>query len=413
MPEWGTQLKTVFLGLGFAVFCANLGFLAAYTFLPLYTLRLGANMAEVGMLLAVYSVVSTIMMVVLGRISDIGGLRRVLIILGLSGSTTVYWLLGASRSYTQLLLLWGLLGVTDSAYRPAAVAVIAEITPGKKVGRDIGIFNAFISAGMAAGCLVGGVIADLSGLAFVFTAASLVLLMGVVSSLVALVFSGSTVAAGSSSRVMKKEGTGLISSRYLVTSGLLLLCVDVFLRNSGFRGVTTFLPVYLAGLGAENSLTGTIIAVNFASQVAFMPMMGWLSDKVGRKHVLSIGMLATLAATFTLSMINNPIDVIPIELAVAFSWAAITVASNAFAADVAPPERLGEAMGVVLTSMNLGGVVGPVAAGFISHRFDLRTTFQALTIFPLLGFLFSLRLKSPGKSVKHKAEVEVARETDL
>jgi MFS family permease len=202
----------------------------------------------------------------------------------------------------------------------------------------------------------------------------------------------------------------VISGGYLVSSGLLLLCIDVFLRNSGFRGVTTFLPIYLARLGADNSLTGTIIAVNFASQVAFMPMMGWLSDSVGRKRVLSIGMLATLIATFLLSVINNPLDVIPIELAVAFSWAAITVASNAFAADVAPPERLGEAMGVVFTSMNLGGVVGPVAAGFISDRFDLRTTFQALTFFPLLGFLFSLKLGSSGKSRKRAGEMEAAKD---
>lgn len=398
-------MKTIFLGLGFGVFCANLGFLASYTFLPLYAVKLGAGMAEVGVLLAVYAVVSTIMMVVLGRISDIGGLRRVLIVLGLVGSSAVYWLLGASRSYSQLLLLWGFLGVTDSAYRPAAVAVIAEITPEARVGRGIGIFNAFMSAGMAAGCLVGGAIADLFGLAFVFTTASLVLMIGVVPSSAVLVFCSRISGSESSSGVKRSMGMGRISSGYLVSSGLLLLCIDVFLRNSGFRGVTTFLPIYLARLGAENSLTGTIIAVNFASQVAFMPMMGWLSDRVGRKRVLSIGMLATLIATFLLSVINNPLDVIPIELAVAFSWAAITVASNAFAADVAPPERLGEAMGVVFTSMNLGGVVGPVVAGFVSDRFDLRTTFQALTIFPLLGFLFSLKLGSAGKSMKRAGEV--------
>lgn len=98
MSAWGAQVKTVFLGLGFGVFCANLGFLASYTFLPLYAVKLGASMAEVGVLLAVYSVVSTIMMVVLGRVSDIGGLRRVLIVLGLAGSTMIYWLLGASTS---------------------------------------------------------------------------------------------------------------------------------------------------------------------------------------------------------------------------------------------------------------------------------------------------------------------------
>ncbi len=386
-------MRVVFLGLGLGVFCANVGFLACYTFIPLYARGIGASMAEVGLLLTVYYLVSTVMMVVLGKLSDVGGLRRVLIISGLAGSAVVYWLLGASKSYLQLLLLCGVLGVTDSAYRPTSIAVIAEVAPRPSVGRRIGVFNAFISAGMAAGCLVGGRVADVFGLPTVFITASLMLTVGTASSLVVMKLrSDSPSGAPASTGVRKRMGLEGLRGRFIVASGLLLLCVDVFLRNSGFRGVTTFLPIYLAKLGSENSLIGMIAAVNFASQVVFMPVMGWLSDRFGRKRVLSVGMLVTLLAMFILSTVDNPLEVIPIQVAVAFSWASITVASNAFVADVAPPERLGELMGLVFTSMNLGGVVGPVVAGIFSDRFDLRTTFQILALFPLLGLLLSLKL---------------------
>jgi len=400
-------MRGVFLGLSIGIFCANFGFLAAYTFLPLYALRIGSSMGEVGLLLASYAVVSTIMVMVLGRLSDVGGLRRVLIILGFAASAVVYWLLGSSNVYIQLLLLCGILGVTDSAYRPTAVAVIVEITPQSKVGRSIGFFSAFMAAGMASGCLFGGRIADLFGLQAAFKTASIVLAVGTLSSLVILKSTGRRASAAPTQGAGRTKGLAVSRLQFLVTSGLLLLCLDVFLRNSGFRVVTTFLPIYLSELGAENTLTGSIIAVNFASQVAFMPTMGWLSDVVGRKRVMSIGMLATLMATFLLSIVRSPFEVIPIQVAVGFSWAAITVSSNAFAADVAPSGMLGEMMGTVFTSMNLGGVGMPIVEGAISDKFDLRTTFQILSLFPLAALILSLMLQRRTRENKKERALEV------
>ncbi|MEM2107543.1 MAG: MFS transporter [Candidatus Bathyarchaeia archaeon] len=378
-------MKTVFLGLGLGIFCANAGFLAFYTFIPLHARMVGASMGEIGLLLAVYSLVSTFMITVFGRLSDIGDLRRLFIVLGLWGCAITYYLLSVSSQYIQLLILCLVLGVVDSAYRPTSVAAIAEMAPKGEVGRGIGFFNAFMSAGMASGSLLGGRIADIFGLPAVFTASSLLLIVGATSSLVVLKHKGRLNARCVEGRSLRRS----FPSSFILTSGLLILCMDVFLRNCGFRGVTTYLPIFLTMIGAENLLTGFIVSVNFISQIFFMPVMGWLSDKVGRRYVLSTGMLATTFATFLLSYVRNPVEVIPIQIAVGFSWASITVASNAFAADIAPPGRIGEAMGIVLMSMNLGGVVGPVVGGFISEMFDLRSSFRILALFPMVSFIIS------------------------
>ena len=394
-----TPMKSVFLGLGLASLCANAGQLASSTFLALYAQKLGVGMSEIGLLLASYWLVLTIMTIIFGRLADVGELRKVLIVSGLAGSAVVYWLLGISRTYFQLLLLWGpLLGVTDAAHKPASAAVIAEITPPQILGRNVGFYNAFTSAGLAFGSIIGGKIADLLGLSFIFTAASLLLIVGTASSLVILKHKARNVDRNVAEEKTVK-GSGGFNVRYLLASGMLLLCVDVFLRNCGFRGVSSFLAVYLTQLGAENTLIGLLNAINFLSQIAFMPLMGSISDRIGRKRVLSIGMLATFLATFFLSTVWNPLDTIPIQIAIGFSWASITVASNAFAAEVAPSGRLGEAMGMVLTSMSLGGVVGPLVAGTASEWFDLRMTFRILALFPLLSFLLSIRFRP--RPIKH------------
>ncbi len=383
----------VFVGLSFGVFCANIGFLATVTFVPLFARSLGIGMAEIGFIMGMYFIVATIMMVTVGSLSDVGGLRNIIIIIGLAGSAVIYWLIGISTTYPQLLILAGLLAAADSAYRPTSVAVIAQLSSRPTMGRNIGIFNAFIAGGMGVGCLIGGQIADKFGLSSVFTISALILVVGTLSSMTSLRIDKKNI-FNSKSGSRKKINFNLLSMRreYLITSGLLLLCVSIFFRNAGFRGITSFLPIYLTNLGAENSLIGLIIAFNFAVQIVLMPSMGWMSDRIGRKRIFSLGMFATFLATFLLSIVYNPLQVFGIELAVAFSWASLLVASNAFVADISPPKRIGSMMGLVFTSMNLGGVIGPIVAGITSEIFNLRVSFQILSIFPLIAFIISLTL---------------------
>lgn len=383
----------VFIGLSFGVFCANIGFLATFTFVPLFARSLGIGMAEIGFIMGMYFIVATIMMVTIGSLSDVGGLRSIIIVTGLAGSAVIYWLIGISTTYPQLLILAGLLAVADSAYRPTSVAVIAQLSSRPTIGRNIGIFNAFIAAGMGVGCLIGGQIADKFGLSSVFTMSTIILIVGTLSSMTSLRIDKKNIFA-SNLRSGKRINLNLLSiqRKYLMTSGLLLLCVSIFFRNAGFRGVTSFLPIYLSNLGADNTIIGLIVSFNFAVQIVLMPSIGWMSDRIGRKQILSLGMFATFLATFLLSIVSGPLEVFGTQLAVGFSWACLLVASNAFVADVSPPERIGSMMGLVFTSMNLGGVIGPIVAGITSEIFNLRVTFQILSIFPLIAFILSLTL---------------------
>lgn len=395
--------RLLFIGVGIGEFCANAGWLASGTFIALYAQQMGVSIGEIGLLVASYYLVSTIMTSALGKLSDVGRLRKVFIVAGLAGCAVAYWFLSVARTYGQLLFLWGLvLGIVDSAHKPASSAIIAEFARQESVGRHLGTLNAFIAAGMAVGSLIGGGVADLFGLQFVFTAASIVLIVGGVSSFVVLglsTFVPNDLRSGERKRISK----GGSDARFILASGMLLLCVDVFLRNCGFWGVTPFLSVYLAQLGAGNTLIGLVNATNFFAQILFMPMMGWVSDKAGTRGVFSVGAFGTTLAILLLSIVGNPLAVFPIMVIVAFSFSSIVVASNAFAADVAPQGRLGEMMGMILTSMNLGGVVGPAVAGAISEMYDLGTTFRILALFPLLSFFFSIITR---KSLKNKLDFE-------
>jgi DHA2 family multidrug resistance protein-like MFS transporter len=172
-------------------------------------------------------------------------------------------------------------------------------------------------------------------------------------------------------------------------TGMLALFIAVFLRNLGYRGLTNFLSLYLLDLGASKSLMGMIISLNFILQFFLMPSAGWISDRLGRKITISAGMIGSSVAMFLYSTILNPYEAIPIQFLVALSWSMILASAYAYVADFAPKNRRGGSMGLLRTSQDLGGAIGPPIAGVLVDTYDYRVMIQFLMGIPLLGAIIS------------------------
>lgn len=118
------------------------------------------------------------------------------------------------------------------------------------------------------------------------------------------------------------------------------------------------LPQYAERFGATPFVTGLILASFSVAQMIFAPIMGKLSDRIGRKPVLvlslfgtAIGSLLTgLAAGIPLLFIGRIID--------GASGASVSVAQAA-AADLAPPHQRARLMGLLGAAFGVGFVAGP------------------------------------------------------
>jgi MFS family permease len=172
-------------------------------------------------------------------------------------------------------------------------------------------------------------------------------------------------------------------------TGMLALFIAIFLRNFGYRGLTNFLSLYLLDLGASKSLMGMILSLNFILQFFLMPSAGWISDRLGRKITISAGMIGSSVAMFLYSIISNPYEAIPIQFLVALSWSMILASAYAYVADFAPKNRRGGSMGLLRTSQDLGGAIGPPIAGVLVNTYDYRVMIQFLMGIPLLGAVIS------------------------
>jgi DHA1 family tetracycline resistance protein-like MFS transporter len=149
-------------------------------------------------------------------------------------------------------------------------------------------------------------------------------------------------------------------------SPLVLIFITVFIDLVGFGIVIPVLPLYAEHMHASPAVVGLLLAVYSAMQFIFSPILGKLSDRVGRRPVLlgsiigtSIGFLIMgLAGSLWLLFLARIIDGI--------TGGNISTA-QAYIADVTPPEKRSSGMGLIGAAFGLGFIFGPAIGGLLSH----------------------------------------------
>ncbi|MBF0445052.1 MAG: MFS transporter [Magnetococcales bacterium] len=144
----------------FTVFLDLLGFGIVLPLMPLYASdpRFAASPAQIGWLMAIYSIMQFIFAPLWGRFSDRIGRRPVLII-GLFGSCLSYLVYGLAGSLTMLFVgraVAGIMGANISV----AQAAMADLTSHKERAKAMGMIGAAFGLGFILGPAMGGFLSE-------------------------------------------------------------------------------------------------------------------------------------------------------------------------------------------------------------------------------------------------------------
>ena len=166
-----------------------------------------------------------------------------------------------------------------------------------------------------------------------------------------------------------------------------IIFLTVFIDLIGFGIVLPLIPIYsrdfaeAGGIESGELLGGLIMASFSAMQFIFAPMWGRLSDRIGRRPVILIG-LAGSTMSYAVFAIASGLEgeaksvalwiILGSRLLAGMMGANISVA-QAYMADITPPEKRSKSMGLIGMAFGLGFILGP----FISA--------QALSFFGLQG----------------------------
>lgn len=145
------------------------------------------------------------------------------------------------------------------------------------------------------------------------------------------------------------------------------LFLTVFLDLIGFGIVLPLLPSFGFKYTASAALIGALVATDSALTFVVAPWWGRLSDRIGRRPVLLVG-LAGSALSYLVFGLAGSLAVLFLSRVISGATGATIHVAQAYLADVTPPERRSHAMGMIGAAFGLGFTVGP-AIGGISSRF--------------------------------------------
>ncbi|WP_099361021.1 MFS transporter [Fredinandcohnia onubensis] len=181
-----------------------------------------------------------------------------------------------------------------------------------------------------------------------------------------------------------------------------ILFAVMFLVYVGFGIIIPVIPFYAEDLGASPTELGLLMAVYSLMQFLFAPMWGRISDRIGRKPVIMIGILGLAISFFLMALSTELWMLFAARIIGGFLSAANMPTVMAYAADITSEEDRGKGMGVIGASIGLGFIFGPAIGGIFSKT-DLQMPFYiAGTLSLLTFFLVMIVLKeSLSKEQRH------------
>jgi len=178
------------------------------------------------------------------------------------------------------------------------------------------------------------------------------------------------------------------------------LFFSIFGTVTGVGIVVPLLPVYAHGLGATGLYIAMIFGAFSLSRTFLLPYFGKLSDKKGRKPIITAGLLAYALVSMAFILARNVEALIAIRFLQGIASAMIMPATQAYIGDITPAGREGTTMGLFNLSMFTGLSIGPFIGGVINDSFSLDTSFACMGFLAFAGFLLSYFLLPPTRSEK-------------
>jgi FSR family fosmidomycin resistance protein-like MFS transporter len=349
--------------------------------LPFLVQRFDLSYTEVGALMLVSALASSIIQPLFGLWSDRRGAVWLLPAgVALAGSGMA--LAASSSSYWACLAFVTVSGTGTAAYHPEGSKFAAYVS-GNRRASGMSLFSIGGNLGVALGALATAplllILGRFGGL-----------LLAVPSLIVAVLLVGSLRYL----RGFAPERTRRTAAAGEDRPGALALLLGVIaLRSAGWFGLLTFVPLWAVSLGHSEAYGNNLLSLMlFAGGVGTLAA-GPLADRIGRRPVL----IATVVATPPLVVVFVAVG--GLFGAAALALVGVCVVSTFGVTGVMSqeylPSRIGLASGISIGfSIGLGGIAA-LALGALADTVDLRTAMYACAAFPALAIVPGLLLPSP------------------
>jgi MFS family permease len=370
--------------LGLIAFCVAVGFGVLVPVLPVFARSFGVDNFEVGAVVSAFALLRLVCSPFCGRLITVFGERLVMAV-GIFIVALSSGLAGIAHSYVQLLVLRGVGGAGSAMFTVSATTLLLTSVERGLRGRAAGFYQAGFLIGGMAGPAIGGLLSTISLTApFFFYAATLA-----VAGTVGLV-------------MLHSRGPSLLDPRAVAPVPLRRVLRDTRFQaacvvNLGqgwtsFGVRSTLVPVLVVEvLHRPASWTGIAFACAAVTQTLAVGPAGRFVDTVGRRPAM-LGGTALAAASIMVVPFAPNTGVLIVALCLYGVSAAFLGTAPAAAVGDAAGGRSGTAVAIFSMSSDVGAIVGPLVAGFLSDHVSYPVAFAVGAALLLLGTAASARM---------------------
>jgi len=195
-------------------------------------------------------------------------------------------------------------------------------------------------------------------------------------------------------------------------SPLIIVFVTVFIDLLGFGIIIPLLPFYAETFGAT-AVTVGLLATSFSlMQFIFAPVWGRLSDRVGRRPIILLGLLGSCLSYLGFGMASTLTSLFAARIFAGIAGANIPTA-QAVVADLTTPENRAKGMGMVGAAFGLGFIFGPAIGGFLSrYGYSVPAFFASglsLVNFVAAWFFLPETLKPEHRAIERVGRIDALR----
>ncbi len=384
------------------------GFSVIFPFLPLYVQELGSVWkVDLNWMAGwVFSAQALTMMVaspIWGGLADRYG-RKLMVERSLFGGALILFAMAFVRSAEELVGLRALQGLITGTIS-AANALVAASVPRRRIGYAMGVLQVGLTAGIALGPFIGGVLADFWGYRVAFKVTALLLAL-----------SGLLVAVGVREKFQRfpEDAPSSLSEelwnswrQVLGRPGVSLAYVLRFMTYLGRMMIIPVAPFFIQSLLHEGAPINTFTGIVFASASSMGALtavfLGRLGDRIGHERILVSCALFAGILYLPQSIVRSAWQLLILQAACGAALGGTLPALSALLAGYTVRGEEGSVYGLDSSVISGSRAVAPLIGAAIAYGFGLRATFFATgLLFLAMGLLAFWRLpreKRPSGSV--------------
>jgi MFS transporter, DHA1 family, multidrug resistance protein len=330
--------------------------------LALFAESLGASPERIGVIVSVSTLTGVVLKLPSGALSDIYG-RRMLLRIGVIafGIPPFFYPFISDLNLLTLLRLFH--GLATAIFAPSALATVAELYRERR-GAALGTYTACTQSGALLGPFIGGYLAFAYGYSSAFLTAGLFGCAAIVlfyslhlspppprlhdkglASVWSEMWKGFSIVA----RNRKVLVTSSTDAAKMIANGALM----------------AFLPLYAISVGLNAGEVGLLFTIQSLTSFVSKPIMGRVSDRMGRQPLIMLGLLICAATFVSIPHVSELALLLVLSAGFGFGEAVVSSSSSAFVADSSEFKTLGAGMGMQGTIGDIGHASGPLLAGVL------------------------------------------------